>query len=80
MNINALKYSIEEIYSIRFINDTNSINTANQNEEIETIPFPNFVFEFFTNKFIKKPLIDQHSLDIILSVDYYKKKDLSINI
>ena len=80
MNINALKYAIEEIYSIRFINDTNSINTANQNEEIETIPFPNFVFEFFTNKFIKKPLIDQHSLDIILSVDYYKKKDLSINI
>ena len=80
MNLNTLKYSIEEIYSIRFINDTNTINTANQNEEIETIPFPNFVFEFFTNKFIKKPLIDQHSLDILLSVDYYKKKDLSINI
>ena len=81
MNINALKYAIEEIYSIRFINDTNTINSQNnQNEEIETIPFPNFVFEFFTNKFTKKPLVDQHSLDILLSIDYYKKKDPAINI
>jgi hypothetical protein len=81
MNINVLKYSIQEIYSIRFINDTNTINNNNnKDEEIEPIPFPNFVFEFFTNKFTKKPLVDQHSLDILLSIDYYKKNDEMINI
>ena len=81
MNINVLKYSIQEIYSIRFINDTNTINNNNnKDEEIEPIPFPNFVFEFFTNKFTKKPLVDQHSLDILLSIEYYKKNDEMINI
>ena len=74
MNLHALKYAIEEIYSIRFINDTNTVNN-NPNEEIEPVPFPNFVFEFLTNKFTKKPMVDQHSLDLLLSVDFYSKTD-----
>lgn len=75
MNINDLKYSVEEIYSIRFMNDRNNLG-----ENPENFPFPNFVYEFFTNKYVKKPAVDQHSLDLLLSVDYFKNKDIIISI
>ena len=74
MNINELKYCIEEIYSIRFINDSNR-----ENEE-QYFPFPNFVLEFLNNKYIKKPAVDQHSLDLILSIDFFREKDSIVDI
>ena len=74
MNINELHYCIEEVYSIRFINDS-----GKDNEE-QNFPFPNFVMEFMNNKYVKKPTIDQHSLDLILSIDFYKTKDIIVNI
>ena len=74
MNITELKYCIEEIYSIRFINDSNK-----ENEE-QNFPFPNFVLEFLNNKYIKKPSVDQHSLDLILSIDFFKSKDIIVDI
>ena len=78
MNINELRYCIEEIYSIRFINDTNNIKE--NNGEGENLPFPNFVLEFLFNKYIKKPAVDQHSLDLILSIDFFKNKDIIVAI
>ena len=74
MNINELKYCIEEIYSIRFINDSNR-----ENEE-QYFPFPNFVLEFLNYKYIKKPAVDQHSLDLILSIDFFREKDSIVDI
>ena len=78
MNLNELRYCIEEIYSIRFINDANTIKE--NNGEGEGFPFPNFVLEFMYNKYIKKPSVDQHSLDLILSIDFFKNKDTIISI
>jgi len=78
MNINELRYCIEEIYSIRFINDTNNIKE--NNGEGENLSFPNFVLEFLSNKYIKKPAVDQHSLDLILSIDFFKNKDIIVAI
>ena len=78
MNINELRYNIEEIYSIRFINDTNNIKE--NNGEGENFPFPNFVLEFLSNKYVKKPAVDQHSLDLILSIDFFKNKDTIVDI
>ena len=77
MNLNELRYCIEEIYSIRFINDTNNIK---ENNGEEGFPFPNFVLEFMFNKYVKKPVVDQHSLDLILSVDFFKNKDIIVSI
>ena len=74
MNINELKYWIEEIYSIRFINDSNKDNDE------QYFPFPNFVLEFLNNKYIKKPAVDQHSLDLILSIDFFRAKDSIVDI
>ena len=74
MNINELKYCIEEIYSIRFINDSNKDNDE------QYFPFPNFVLEFLNNKYIKKPAVDQHSLDLILSIDFFRAKDSIVDI
>ena len=78
MNINELRYCIEEIYSIRFINDTNNIKE--NNGEMDSFPFPNFVLEFLDNKYIKKPSVDQHSLDLILSTDFFKNRDIIVSI
>jgi hypothetical protein len=86
LNLYQLKYNIEEIYSIRFIKDTSSLRnqlTKNQksNDDIDVKdPFPIFIVEFLTNKFVKKPIIDQHAMDILLSVDYYKNSDQEIEI
>ena len=74
MNLAELRYYIEEIYSIRFVNDSNKENEA------QDFPFVNFVLEFLNNKFIKKPSVDQHSLDLILSIDFFKTKDLLVDI
>ena len=74
MNLTELRYCIEEIYSIRFINDSNK-----ENEELN-FPFPNFVLEFLNNKYMKKPSVDQHALDLILSIDFFKTKDIIIDI
>ncbi len=74
MNITELKYCIEELYSIRFINDSNK-----ENDEVD-FPFPNFVLEFLNNKYMKKPSVDQHALDLILSIDFFKTKDIIIDI
>ena len=74
MNLAELRYYIEEIYAIRFVNDSNKENEA------QDFPFVNFVLEFLNNKFIKKPSVDQHSLDLILSIDFFKTKDLLVDI
>ena len=41
-------------------------------------PFPIFVLDFFINKYVKKSIIDRHSLDLLISIDYFK--DLSIDV
>ncbi len=81
-----MKYNVEEIYSIRFIKDTTTLRTqlaknTKQNSEIDVKdPFPTFVVEFLSNKYIKKPIIDQHSLDLLLSVDHFKNSNREIEI
>ncbi len=86
LNFYTLKYNIEEIYSIRFIKDTTALrnqmakNSKNNLEVEMKDPFPTFLVEFLTNKYIKKPMIDQHSLDLLLSVDYFKKTNREVEI
>lgn len=43
-------------------------------------PFPTFVVEYLNNKYVKKPTVDQHALDLLLSVDYYSKFNKEIEI
>lgn len=71
LNISALKCIIEEIYSIKYLSDNNA--DPKEEEDAEMHSFPLFVFEFLSNKYTKKPMVDQHSLDLIYSIDYYKK-------
>lgn len=83
LNYFQLKYFIEEIYSIRFIKDTTTLRNqmSKQQGEVEVNdPFPNFVIEFLANKYIKKPLLDKNTLDILLSADYYKNQSKDIEI
>ena len=42
--------------------------------------FPTFIFDFLTNKYLKKSMIEQHSLDLLISVDYYKNTNKEIEI
>lgn len=84
LNFFQLKYFIEEIYSIRFIKDTTTLRnqmSKSQGGEVEVNdPFPQFIIEFLTNKYIKKPMLDKQALDILLSSDYYKDKSKEIEI
>lgn len=56
------------------------MNNNKKGEETENIPFPNFILDFLNNKFVKKPVIDQHALDILFSVDYYSKTNEEIEL
>jgi len=60
LNLYNLKYTIEEIYSIRFIKDTTNLRNQlvkqkkGNNDEDKKDPFPLFCVEFLINKFVKK--------------------------
>jgi hypothetical protein len=86
INLYNLKYNIEEIYSIRFIKDTSTLRNeltknvkSNQDIDVKD-PFPVFIVEFLTNKFIKKAMVDQNALDLLLSVEHYKTLNKEIEI
>ena len=77
MDINAIKYMIQEIYSLKFLKDTQALLSQ---EESEPEPFPTFVGNFLLNKFPKKDMLYKKSIDFMLSLDFYglKYKDIKI--
>jgi len=86
LNLFNLKYIIEEIYSIRFIKDTTNLRNQlvkqkkSSGEEDKKDPFPIFCVEFLVNKHVKKNLVDQHGLDLLISADFYKTQYKEIEI
>jgi len=77
MDINAIKYMIQEIYSLKFLKDTQALLGK---EESEPESFPTFVGNFFINKFPRKEMLYKKSIDFMLSLDFYgmKHKDIKI--
>ena len=77
MDINAVKYMIQEIYSLKFLKDTQALLSK---EETEPESFPTFVGNFLLNKFSKKEMLYKKSIDFMLSLDFYgmKHKDIKI--
>ena len=75
MDINAIKYMIQEIYSLKFLKDTQALLNK---EDVEPDPFPVFVGNFLINKFPKKDTLYKKSIDFMLSLDFYgmKHKDI----
>ena len=78
MDINALKYMIQEIYSLKFLKDTQAL--LNKGEEDEPDPFPTFVGNFLLNKFPRKEMLYKKSIDFMLSLDFYGMKNKNIKI
>ena len=78
MDINALKYMIQEIYSLKFLKDTQALLNKGEDEEPE--PFPTFVGNFLINKFPKKDMLYKKSIDFMLSLDFYGMKFKNIKI
>ena len=54
MDINAMKYMIQEIYSLKFLKDTQALL---RKDEKEPKAFPTFVGNFLLNKFSKKEML-----------------------
>ena len=77
MDINAMKYMIQEIYSLKFLKDTQALLSK---EEKEPEAFPTFVGNFLLNKFSKKEMLYKKSIDFMLSLDFYgmKHKDIKV--
>lgn len=82
LNFFNLKYFIEEIYSIRFIKDTNSLKSQlSRKKEINmNHSFPIFVLDFLFKKYVKKSIVDRHCLDLLLSVYHYKDSIKEVEI
>jgi hypothetical protein len=84
VTIAQLLYYIQELYSVRFIKDTtilrNQMNNkfANQYEVKESFPY--FVIDFLSNKFVKKHMVDQNALDLLLSVEHFRKANNIVEI
>lgn len=81
-NLFQLKYLIEEIYSIRFIQDSNNLKNQLLNERSINLnnPFPIFLYDYFVNKYVKKAIIDQQALNLLLSIEYFKEANKDIEI
>ena len=77
MDINAVKYMIQEIYSLKFLKDTQAIF---KEEDVESNSFPEFVGNFLINKFPKKEVLHKKAVDFMLSLDFYglKYKDIKV--
>ena len=77
MNLNAIKYMIQEIYSLKFLKDTQALFNK---EDTEPESFPVFVGNFLINKFPKKDVLHKKAIDFMLSLDFYglKHKDIKV--
>ena len=77
MNINVIRFMIQEIYGLKFYKDTQAL-FSKKNEEPES--FPQFVGNFLINKFSKKETLDKKSVDFMLSLDYFGRNHKDIKI
>ena len=77
MNLNVIKYMIQEIYGLKFYKDTQALFN---NKDGTTESFPQFVGNFLINKFSKKETLDKKSVDFMLSLDYYSRNHKDIKI
>ena len=77
MNINVLRYMIQEIYGLKFYKDTQALFNKRRSEP-ET--FPHFVGNFLINKFSKKETLDKKSVDFMLSLDYFGRNHKDIKV
>ena len=77
MNINVLRYMIQEIYGLKFYKDTQALFNKKRSEP-ET--FPHFVGNFLINKFSKKETLDKKSVDFMLSLDYFGRNHKDIKV
>ena len=77
MDINLVKYMIQEIYSLKFLKDTKSLFNK---DDSEPESFPVFVGNFLINKFPKKASLHKKAVDFMLSLDFYglKHKDIKV--
>ena len=69
ININNLRYIIEEIYSLKFLKETQAI----LKEEEDNEDFPNFVGNYFMNKYNKKEILDKKLIDFTTSINFYSR-------
>jgi len=63
-----LRYYIVEIYSVMYIKFSQFLK---QKKEIN---FCKFIYEYILNKYEKKQLVDQFSMNMLLSIYYYKNE------
>lgn len=82
ISLYEVKYFIEEIYSVCILRHTKSLKEqlAKGIDSPSMDQFPTFVYQFIANKYIKKAIIDQTLLNILLSIDYFRDKDDDIDI
>ena len=77
MNLNVLRFHIEEIYSMRFIKDTKTL--ANP-DDTEVESFQEFFANFMMQKYKKKDTLEQVTINILSSIEFYSRQYKDIRV
>ena len=83
LNINTVFFTIEEIYSVKFLKDSNRLlgrKNSGDNNDLNKESFPHFVINYISDRYQKKVLSDQNAIDLINSLDFYKGINNYINL
>ena len=73
--------TIEEIYSARYKKETSqSEEKLKKSDDGSNHNFPEFVVEFFNEKFKNKRMVDQNALDLCQSIETYDTEYTEIRI
>ena len=76
-----LKYQVEEFYSVaslKYAALLKSKSRACSNKSL--CPFPYFVHEYLSNKYPKKTLFDQTSMNLLLTLEYFKAENEEVRL
>ncbi len=83
--IDALLLLIEQIYTEKFVSDTNffkaSLKEGKKDEATgQRAPFPHFVCEFLKNRIKSPKQLIQAAIDLVASIEHHRKQCLEADI
>lgn len=79
MTIEDLKEEIDDIYTVSRDIIANNRNYVDQEYE-QIQPFPLIVLEYYNMKYAMKPQFQQRALNLVYSIDFFKKYDREIKL
>ncbi|CDW71616.1 UNKNOWN [Stylonychia lemnae] len=78
MSISNLLRMIEEIYAFRYQKDTSKLQSSQSNFNPADKALYVTVFDYLNQKFKQKKMLDQATIDFIVSIDYFRNQSTEV--